>query len=88
MREVGEAILQRSAYAAQRLAALPGVKIPFRGFFKEFVVDFTGTGKSVARDQSRPCARKASSAARICRPSSPSSGQSALYCVTEIHSAG
>ena len=51
-RELGELILQRAHYAARRLAEIKGVKIPFPpGFFKEFVVNFDGTGKSVARDQ-------------------------------------
>ena len=49
MREVGAAILQRGAYAAQRLGEIEGVRIPFaHGFFKEFVVDFTATGRTVA----------------------------------------
>ena len=84
MREVGEAILQRSAYAAQRLAALPGVKIPFRGFFKEFVVDFTGTGKSVAAINQALRAQSIFGGKDL-SAEFPEWGQSALYCVTEIH---
>ena len=42
-RELGELILQRSHYAAQRLAAIPGVRVAFpSGFFKELVVSFEG----------------------------------------------
>ena len=48
MREVGETILQRRAYAARQLASIPGVTIPFPSCFKEFVVDFSKTGRSVA----------------------------------------
>ena len=84
MREVGEAILQRSAYAAQRLAALPGVKIPFRGFFKEFVVDFTGTGKSVAAINQALRAQSIFGGKDL-SAEFPEWGQSSLYCVTEIH---
>ena len=48
--ELGRAIVGRSHYAARRLAAVDGVKIRFpEGFFKEFVVDFSGTGKTVAQ---------------------------------------
>ena len=56
-----------------------------RGFFKEFVVRFDGTGKTVAeindglRD-ARHLRRQRSLA------DFPALGQSALYCVTEVHS--
>ena len=84
MREVGQTILQRSAYAARRLAALPGVRIPFGGFFKEFVVDFTATGKTVASINQylrghQIFGGKDLSAEFL------ELGQSALCCVTEIH---
>ena len=47
MAELGRGIMQRACYAAERIAALPGVSVPHLGqpFFKEFVVDFSGTGK-------------------------------------------
>ena len=46
--DLGELILQQSHYAARRLDALPGVEVGFPGgFFKEFVVRFDGTGKTV-----------------------------------------
>ena len=46
--EIGEIILQRAHHAASRLGELEGVRITFpSGFFKEFVVDFNGSGKSV-----------------------------------------
>lgn len=49
MREVGELILQRANYAARRLAAIDGIDLRFSGpLFKEFVLDYAGTGKSVA----------------------------------------
>jgi glycine dehydrogenase subunit 1 len=47
--DVGRTILQRSHYAARRLAAIEGVEVRWpSGFFKEFVVGFDGTGKTVA----------------------------------------
>ncbi|MEH0020570.1 MAG: aminomethyl-transferring glycine dehydrogenase subunit GcvPA [Desulfobacter sp.] len=86
MEEVGRSILDKSGYARQVLNAIPGVRAP--GFaspaFKEFVVDFTGTGKSVAR------INQALLDAEIFGGSDlfgdfPELGQTALYCVTEIH---
>ena len=83
--EVGEAILQRSTYAARRLGAVPGVRVPFRGFFKEFVVDFTGTGRSVAEIH-RTLRGQGIFGGKDLSAELPAWGQSALYCVTEVHS--
>ena len=49
MREVGDAILARSQYALQVLSRIHGVSITFRrsSHFREFVVDFRETGKTV-----------------------------------------
>lgn len=86
MEEVGRSILDKSGYARQVLNAIPGVRAP--GFaspaFKEFVVDFTGTGKTVAR------INQALLDAEIFGGNDlsgdfPELGQTALYCVTEIH---
>jgi glycine dehydrogenase subunit 1 len=84
MREVGGTILQRGAYAAQRLAAVPGVRVPFRGFFKEFVVDFTGTGRTVAA-VNEALRRHRIFGGKDLSAEFPERGQSALYCVTEVH---
>jgi glycine dehydrogenase subunit 1 len=84
MREVGEAILRRSAYAAQRLTGVPGVKVPFRGFFKEFVVDFTGTGRPVAAIN-RALRAQGIFGGKDLSAEFPGWGQSALFCITEIH---
>ena len=46
--ELGELILMRSHYAASRIAGIPGVAVRWPGFFKEFVVDFNGLGRTVA----------------------------------------
>ena len=48
MRELGQNIIQKSQYAMKRLCELQGVTIKFDAFhFKEFVVDFSATGRSV-----------------------------------------
>jgi glycine dehydrogenase subunit 1 len=85
-RDVGEAILARSHYAAQRLAALPGVGVRFgSGFFKEFVVDFNATGMQVDAINAA-LRRRGIFGGKDLSSSFPAFGQSALYCVTEIHS--
>ena len=85
-RELGELILQRSHYAAQlarRDARACGSRFP-AGFFKEFVV--TSTDGRRSREVNAGSARApASSAARTSRRDFPELGQSALYCVTEVH---
>ena len=85
-REVGELILARSHYAARRMAEVDGVSVRFpSGFFKEFVVDFTGTGKSVG-EINRGLLRRRIFGGKDLSRDFPELGQSALYCVTEVHS--
>ena len=86
MRDVGETILQRSSYAAARLGELDGVKSPaFEGpFFKEFVVDFSDTGRSLAEINRGLLDRGIFGGYGLAGDFSQM-GQSALYCVTEVH---
>ena len=84
--ELGGAILRRSHYAARRLAAVPGVSVPWpAGFFKEFVVRFDGTGIPVA-EINRRLRDHGIFGGRDLSADFPDLGQSALYCVTEVHS--
>jgi glycine dehydrogenase subunit 1 len=84
-RELGEIIIQRAHYAARLIDAIDGVRVqPARGFFKEFVVNFDATGKSVADINARLLERRIFGGIDLSR-SYPQFGQSALYCVTEIH---
>lgn len=83
--EIGETILANGAYAARRVGAIPGVRVHWpSGFFKEFVVDFTATGKSVARINELLRAEGIFGGKDL-SADFPALGQSALYCVTEIH---
>lgn len=84
MEEIGETILYNSNYAKQALGEIPGVKTLFDTTFKEFVVNFDGTAKTVKE------INKALEGKRIfggidLSETFPQFGQSALYCVTEIH---
>lgn len=84
--EVGELILQQAHYAARSLARIKGVRIQFpNGFFKEFVVNFDGTGKTVARIN-KALRRHRIFGGKDISGEFPEFGQSALYCVTEVHS--
>jgi glycine dehydrogenase subunit 1 len=89
MVEIGEGIMQRSAYCAAQLNALKGVKAPVFSapFFKEFVVNFDGTGKTVADINKELLAHKIFGGKDL-SSMFPSLGQSALYCVTEVHTKG
>jgi glycine dehydrogenase subunit 1 len=85
-REVGELILQQAHYAAQTLGRIKGVRVQFpKGFFKEFVVNFDGTGKKVARIN-KALLKRGIFGGKDISVEFPEFGQSALYCVTEIHS--
>lgn len=83
--EIGSAILQRSHYAAARLAELPGVSVRFpAGYFREFVVDFGGTGHSVGHINAALRERGIFGGLDL-SAAFPELGASALYCVTELH---
>ncbi|MGO0059633.1 aminomethyl-transferring glycine dehydrogenase subunit GcvPA [Brevibacillus fluminis] len=86
MQEVGQGIMQRSQYAAKKLAELPGVGVKFNApFFKEFVVDFTQTGKTVKEINDALLANGIFGGVDL-SAHYPELGQTALYCVTEVHS--
>lgn len=88
-RELGELIVSRNAYAVQRLGQIKGLRLPFAsGIFKEFVVDFGATGKSVtAINEALRRKHRIFGGFDLSRDF-PELGQSALYCVTEIHGKG
>jgi glycine dehydrogenase subunit 1 len=83
--EVGRLIVGQSHYAARRLAELDGVRLLFPdGFFKEFVVVFDETGKTVS-EVNRALREQGIFGGKGLSPDFPELGQSALYCVTEVH---
>jgi glycine dehydrogenase subunit 1 len=85
MVEIGEGIMQRAAYAAQKLGQVPGVRIRFQGInFKEFVVDFNETGQTVEHIHQK-LLEKGIFGGKDCSSQFPEMGQCALYAVTEIH---
>jgi glycine dehydrogenase subunit 1 len=86
-REIGQLILSRARYAAKLLDEVAGVTVHAPGTtFKEFVVNFDGTGKTVAQVNDALRAKGIFGGKDISGEGF-GLGQSALYCVTEIHSA-
>lgn len=86
MQEIGEVIIQKSTYGAKRLSNITGVKAPAlkSAHFKEFVVDFNDTGKTV-RQINSTLLQKGIFGGKDLSQDFPELGQSALYCITEIH---
>jgi glycine dehydrogenase subunit 1 len=86
MQEIGKTIMQNAQYAAKRLSEIRGVSMVFPEavFFKEFVVDFNKTGKSVTSINSALLREKIFGGVDL-SGQFPEMGQSALFCVTEIH---
>lgn len=85
MVEIGEGIMQRAEYALRKLSQIPGLKARFEGLhFKEFVLDFNGTGRTVASTNQKLLERGIFGGKDLSRDF-PALGQCALYAVTEVH---
>lgn len=86
MREIGEGIMFRARYAMREMGKLRGVRVPlFEGpHFEEFVTNFDGTGKSVSEINKALLERGVSGGKDLSREF-PRLGQSALFCVSEVH---
>ena len=87
MQELGQRCMQKSQYAMKKLSAIKGVKAPRFGsvHFKEFVVDFNETGKTVP-EINKALLKKGVFGGIDLSKEFKELGQCALYCVTEIHS--
>ena len=86
MQEIGERIMQASHYAMAKLSEIEGVKAPVFGsaHFKEFVVNFDETGKTVEEINKALLGHGVFGGKDLTREM-PELGNSALYCVTEVH---
>ena len=86
MVELGETIVQKSFYTVKKLNEIAGIVAPrfSSSFFKEFVVDFNATGKTV-REINAFLREKNVFGGKDLSEEFPDLGQCALYCVTEIH---
>ncbi|WP_176461857.1 aminomethyl-transferring glycine dehydrogenase subunit GcvPA [Anaeromicrobium sediminis] len=86
MRELGEGILQRSQYAIEKMNEIKGVKGSYFNSvsFKEFVVDFNESGKTV-EEVNKELLNRGIFGGKDLSNDFQNLGQCALYCVTEIH---
>lgn len=82
--QTGRTIMQMSQYAAKQLSRIRGVKLRFQSsFFKEFLIDFEKTGKTVAKINKALLKHKIIGGKDLSEEF-PELGESALYCVTEM----
>jgi glycine dehydrogenase subunit 1 len=86
MAEIGEGIMTRARYAMLKLDALAGVRAPVfhSPHFKEFVVRFEGASRAVGQINQALLDRGIFGGKDL-TAEFPELGNSALYCVTEVH---
>ena len=89
MKEIGQTILQKSQYAVEEISKISKVKgSRFHGcYFKEFVVDFNETGKTV-EEINKALLERGIFGGRDLSKDYEDLGQCGLYCVTEVTSKG
>ena len=85
MKNIGITIMQNAQYAARQLSAISGLQMQFCSpFFKEFVINFDETGKSVAEINKQLLESQIFGGLDLSREF-PELGQSSLFCVTEVN---
>lgn len=86
-RQLGETIMYKANYAMQLLSNVKGVKTPIfkSAHFKEFTVNFDKTGLT-AEEVNKKLLRQQVHGGKDISKELPELGETALYCVTEIHS--
>ena len=86
IRELGEAIIQKSHYAMKQISGISGIKAPVfdSAHFEEFTVNFDRTGKAV-RKVNKALLKLGIQGGKDITKEFPELGRSALYCVTEVH---
>lgn len=84
--ELATGIAQRTAYARQQLARVPGLRIAHAAgtHFREFVVNFDGAGRTVAQVNAA-LLEEGIFGGHDLGPAFPALGQSALYAFSELH---
>lgn len=88
MEELGKGILQRTRYARDLLAKIPGVKPMFdqTPAYREFVMNFDDTGMKVKEINEKLLEEKIFGCVDLSEKF-PALGECGLFCVTEIHTA-
>jgi glycine dehydrogenase subunit 1 len=87
IKDLGTTVVTKSHYAMKRLSQIRGIKAPAfeASHFKEFVVNFDQT-KIKAKEIHKRLLKQGVHGGKILRNEFPELGESALYCVTEVHS--
>lgn len=87
IRELGETVMYKSNYAMRLISKIKGVKAPVFNapHFKEFTVNFDQCGLSIKQVNKRLLQRQIHGGKDVSKEF-PELGETALYCVTEIHS--
>jgi glycine dehydrogenase subunit 1 len=85
LRELAEVILKKSHYAAKILSEVDGVKAPIlqAPFYQEFTVNF---GKKKVSDVTAALLSAGIQGGKDITTEFPRHGNTALFCVTEVHS--
>ncbi len=88
LKELGETIMTKTQYAMQELDKVRGVKTPLfeAPHFKEFTVNFDKTGKNVRFLHQALLKKYGVHGGKDISKEFPELGQTALYCVSEVHS--
>ncbi|UCG02210.1 MAG: aminomethyl-transferring glycine dehydrogenase subunit GcvPA [Candidatus Heimdallarchaeota archaeon] len=86
MYDLGKLILQKSQYAMKRISEIKGIDVLLfqSSHFKEFVVDFNNSGRTI-EEVSKFLLEKEIFGGKDLTKDFPELGESALYCITEIH---
>ncbi|MCK5617112.1 PLP-dependent transferase, partial [Candidatus Pacearchaeota archaeon] len=86
MRKIGEEIMKRSHYAMMQISKIKGVRAPvFKStHFKEFVVNFDETSKTV-KDINKALLKHKIFGGKDLSKEFAALRNSSLYCVTEVH---
>ena len=87
LKELCTTIMTNSHYAMKKLSQIRGVEAPAfeASHFKEFTVNFDKT-KMKAKEIHKRLLKEGVHGGKLLRNDFPELGESALYCVTEIHS--
>jgi glycine dehydrogenase subunit 1 len=85
--ELGQTILSKTYYVMRKLSMIEGLCTPLfeASHFKEFTVNFNDTSKTV-QEANRKLLEKGIVGGKPLDHEFPELGQTALYCVTELHS--
>jgi glycine dehydrogenase subunit 1 len=86
LKELGETIMFKTSYAMRLLAKIKGVKAPFFSspHFKEFTVNFDGVNMTT-RQIHQNLLKHGIHGGKDLTKEFPELGETALYCITEIH---